>query len=54
LSGGFELADLFPSQKFVHVISGTKAKLEKIHMKMDKILESIIHEHRENQRSASV
>jgi cytochrome P450 len=49
LAGGFELADLFPSHKVVHMFSGTKAKLEKIHMKVDKILENIIHEHRENQ-----
>jgi len=53
LSGGFELADLFPSHKFVHVISGMKVKLEKIHGKIDKILENIIHEHRENQKNAS-
>ncbi|XP_062162534.1 cytochrome P450 71D8-like isoform X2 [Alnus glutinosa] len=53
LASGFELADLFPSQKIVHLISGTKAKLEKIHGKIDKILENIIHEHKENQKSAS-
>jgi hypothetical protein len=53
LSGGFELPDLFPSQKIVHAISGMKAKLEKIHRKIDKILENIVHEHRENQMSAS-
>jgi cytochrome P450 len=53
LLGAFELADLFPSHKVVQLISGTKAKLEKMHMKMEKILESIIHEHREDQRSAS-
>lgn len=53
LLGAFELADLFPSHKVVQLISGTKAKLEKMHMKMDKILESIIHEHREDQRSGS-
>ncbi|XP_062160977.1 cytochrome P450 71D8-like [Alnus glutinosa] len=32
---------------------GTKAKLGKIHGKIDKILENIIHEHKENQKSAS-
>jgi hypothetical protein len=47
------LADLFPSQKFVHVISGVKAKLETIHGKIDKILENIIHEHKENLLSKS-
>jgi cytochrome P450 len=49
LAGGFELADLLPSQKVVHMFSGTISKLEKIHMKLDKILENIIHEHTENQ-----
>jgi hypothetical protein len=47
------LADYFPSQKFVHVTSGMKAKLEKIHRNIDKILENIIDEHRKNQMSAS-
>jgi cytochrome P450 len=52
-AGGFELADLFPSRKFVHLISGTKSKLKKIHAKMDKILENIIREHRENRTSTA-
>ncbi|GLT73329.1 hypothetical protein SLA2020_451970 [Shorea laevis] len=53
LSGGFDLPDLFPSQKFVHVISGMKDKLEKIHRKIDKILENIIHEHREKMSAST-
>ncbi|XP_059437064.1 cytochrome P450 71D8-like [Corylus avellana] len=52
-SGGFELADLYPSHKFVHLISRTKSKLQKIHAKMDKILKNIIREHRENRMSTS-
>ncbi|KAE7995245.1 hypothetical protein FH972_000065 [Carpinus fangiana] len=52
-SGGFELADLWPSHKFVHLISGTKSKLQKIHTRMDKILENIVREHRENRKSSA-
>ena len=52
LAGGFDIADLFPSKKFLHVVSGLKFKLEKIHGKIDKILDKIIHDHRENPMSA--
>uniref|UniRef100_A0A2N9IEN8 Cytochrome P450 n=1 Tax=Fagus sylvatica TaxID=28930 RepID=A0A2N9IEN8_FAGSY len=53
LAGGFELADLFPSRKFLHAVSGLKSKLEKIQRKFDKILDNIINDHRENQMSAA-
>jgi cytochrome P450 len=53
LSAGLELADLWPSYKFVHLISGTKSKLQKIHTRLDKILENIIREHRENRKSSA-
>ncbi|KAM4077682.1 hypothetical protein ACJW30_12G157700 [Castanea mollissima] len=52
LAGGFDIADLFPSKKFLHVVSGLKFKLEKIHGKVDKILDKIINDHRENPMSA--
>uniref|UniRef100_K7LNC4 Uncharacterized protein n=1 Tax=Glycine max TaxID=3847 RepID=K7LNC4_SOYBN len=39
--GGFELADLFPSMKFIHFITGTKAKLEKLLNRVDRVLENI-------------
>ena len=52
LAGGFDIADLFPSKKFLHVVSGLKFKLEKIHGKVDKILDNIINDHRENPMSA--
>ncbi|KAB1221708.1 Cytochrome P450 71D8 [Morella rubra] len=48
VTGGFELADLFPSQKYLLLISGMKAKVEKMHKKVDRILENIIHEHRDS------
>ncbi|QCD79809.1 Cytochrome P450 [Vigna unguiculata] len=45
LTGGFDLADLFPSFKALHFITGMKAKLEDMHKELDKILENIINEH---------
>lgn len=48
LIGGFDLADLFPSQKWLHNISGVKSKLSKAHSKVDEILEKIINDHRDN------
>lgn len=47
LSSGFGVADMFPSFKFLHVISGVKRALEKLHKNMDRILENIINEHRD-------
>ncbi|KAL5168520.1 Cytochrome P450 71D8 [Glycine soja] len=47
--GGFELADLFPSMKFIHFITGTKAKLEKLLNRVDRVLENIVREHLERQ-----
>ncbi|KAF8409710.1 hypothetical protein HHK36_005789 [Tetracentron sinense] len=48
LAGGFDVADVFPSLKLLHVLSGVKPKLERIHGKMDKILDDIIDEHKVN------
>ncbi|XP_059280215.1 premnaspirodiene oxygenase-like [Lycium ferocissimum] len=48
LCGGFDLTDLFPSQKWLHNISGMKSKLSKAHSKVDEILEKIINDHRDN------
>ncbi|KAL3503600.1 hypothetical protein ACH5RR_038049 [Cinchona calisaya] len=46
LAAGFNIADIYPSVKFLHLISGVKPKLERLHRKADKILENIINEHR--------
>ena len=51
-AGGFTIADVFPSVKILHMVSGMRSKLEKIHKELDMILENIIHEHRS--RSAAV
>ncbi|MED6192822.1 hypothetical protein PIB30_013713 [Stylosanthes scabra] len=46
-SGGFDLGDLFPSSKWLQVITGMRPKLEKKQREGDQILENIIHVHRE-------
>ncbi|XP_047155402.1 cytochrome P450 71D8-like [Vigna umbellata] len=50
--GGFDLADLFPSMKSIHFITGKKAKLEKLLSQVDRVLENIVKEHQEKQRRA--
>ncbi|KAF5175432.1 Cytochrome p450 [Thalictrum thalictroides] len=47
LASGFNVVDLFPSMKFLEVISGIKSKIEIVHKKVDKILEDIVREHKE-------
>ncbi|XLU43110.1 hypothetical protein S245_037924 [Arachis hypogaea] len=44
VADGFDIADLFPSLKPLHFITGFEAKLKKMHVKIDKILEKIIKE----------
>ncbi|XP_038686424.1 premnaspirodiene oxygenase-like [Tripterygium wilfordii] len=46
LGAGYSLTDLFPSIKIFHMISGMEARLEKLHSRIDKILENIISEHK--------
>ncbi|KAG8658346.1 hypothetical protein MANES_03G138812v8 [Manihot esculenta] len=52
LAGGFCLGDMYPSVKALQVISGMKPKLEKLHQEMDKILDNILKEHREEKLAA--
>ncbi|KAJ1419074.1 Cytochrome P450 [Sesbania bispinosa] len=52
LTGGFEIADVFPSMKPLHILTGMRAKYERIHKRADKILENIIKKHQEKQTSA--
>jgi hypothetical protein len=48
MTGGFDVADLFPSFKLIHFVTGMKTKLENMKMKLDKILVSIIKENQSN------
>ncbi|XP_028803181.1 cytochrome P450 71D10-like [Neltuma alba] len=45
--GGFSIADLFPSIEVLQVITGMKAKLERVHKMNDQMLENIIRDHEE-------
>ncbi|XP_050216182.1 premnaspirodiene oxygenase-like [Mercurialis annua] len=42
----FSVANLFPSVKLLHNIGGLRAKMEMLHQESDKILESIINDHK--------
>ncbi|CAL1402234.1 unnamed protein product [Linum trigynum] len=44
---GIGLSDLFPSLKFIPVITGYQAKLMAIHQRADSVLEEIIRQHRD-------
>ncbi|KAL2322793.1 hypothetical protein Fmac_027172 [Flemingia macrophylla] len=52
-AGGFDLGDLYPSAEWLQHISGLKPKLEKSHQQTDRIIQSIINEHREAKSSAT-
>ncbi|CAN4092498.1 unnamed protein product [Withania somnifera] len=48
LLGGFHVADIFPSLKFLHGLSGMKGKIMDLHHKVDTIVENVINEHKKN------
>lgn len=52
-AGGFDLPDIFPSFKILQLLSGVKPALEKVHRKVDKILEDVLEEHEENRKEMS-
>jgi len=47
VAGGFDLGDLFPSAKWLQLVTGMRPKLERFHRQTDQILENIINEHKE-------
>ncbi|KAL3529971.1 hypothetical protein ACH5RR_009293 [Cinchona calisaya] len=50
LAGGFDIADLFPSYKILHFLTGMEPKLLKVHHKIDIIFGKVIEKHiHENQ-----
>ncbi|KAM7525298.1 hypothetical protein LguiA_015200 [Lonicera macranthoides] len=51
-ASGFDVADLFPSLKLLHIISGTEPKFAKLHQKVNHVLDNIIEEHNVNLASA--
>lgn len=52
LSGGLDVSDLFPSLKVLHFLSRKRAKLGRLHLKMNEILENIIDEHEDDLESS--
>ncbi|PON43443.1 Cytochrome P450, E-class, group I [Parasponia andersonii] len=53
LSGGFELADLFPSFGFLALISRARPKLKRLQLRAARIMESIIKEHIEDSEKSA-
>ena len=47
LGAGFNISDVFPSVKLLHMISGVRTKLEGLHKEADRIIGNIINEHKE-------
>nr|KYP33865.1 Cytochrome P450 71D11 [Cajanus cajan] len=52
VTAGFNIEDLFPSAKWLHLVTGARPKLERLHRQMDKILQNIIDEHKEAKSKA--
>ncbi|XP_071725555.1 premnaspirodiene oxygenase-like [Rutidosis leptorrhynchoides] len=50
LGGGFDVADLFPSYKLLHLLTGMQCKLTKVHQNLDRTLNNIIDEHNTNSK----
>lgn len=46
LIGGFSVADLFPSFRVLHALTGIRSKSEKVHKEIDRILEKILGYHK--------
>nr|AGO03789.1 germacrene A oxidase [Tanacetum cinerariifolium]AXL93709.1 Cytochrome P450 [Tanacetum cinerariifolium] len=44
-TGGFDVADIFPSKKFLHHLSGKRARLTSIHTKLDNLINNLVAEH---------
>ncbi|CAI0374711.1 unnamed protein product [Linum tenue] len=48
--GGFSIGDLFPSNRFLRLISGTERELNKLHQEIDVIIQGIVDEHLSRRR----
>ncbi|KAK6934723.1 Cytochrome P450 [Dillenia turbinata] len=46
VTGGFSVADTFPSLRWLHVLSGERPKIERLHKRVDMMLEAIIGVHK--------
>ncbi|XP_031097636.1 premnaspirodiene oxygenase-like [Ipomoea triloba] len=50
LAGGFDVADLFPSRRFLHLLTGMEARLRKLRRRTDQIFDQIIEQHRQKRK----
>ncbi|KAJ8754909.1 hypothetical protein K2173_015421 [Erythroxylum novogranatense] len=53
LAAGFSVVDMYPSIKVLQLLSGMRSKLVRLHKETDRILESIINEHRNRKTEKS-
>ncbi|XP_028799798.1 cytochrome P450 71D10-like [Neltuma alba] len=51
LSSGLSISDFYPSLKFVSVITGTRARMMKVHRDGDKVFDEIIRDHKEKEKN---
>lgn len=49
VAGGFDITDLFPSVHLLHLFSGLRPKLERLHREADRIMDIIIKEHKDQE-----
>lgn len=54
VAAGFSLSDLYPSVKVFQLISGMRNTLEKLHQRIDRILETIIEEHKKKKNGVMI
>ncbi|XP_047172691.1 cytochrome P450 71D11-like [Vigna umbellata] len=52
VGSGFNIGDLFPSAKWLQLLSGLRPKIERLHQQLDHILEGIINKHKEAKSKA--
>lgn len=52
VAGGFDIAELFPSAKWLQLVSGLRSRLERLHRQIDELLEKVIIEHKEAKSKA--
>nr|ACF74516.1 amorpha-4,11-diene monooxygenase [Artemisia annua] len=50
-TGGFDVADIFPSKKFLHHLSGKRARLTSLRKKIDNLIDNLVAEHTVNTSS---
>ncbi|XP_052207349.1 tabersonine 16-hydroxylase 2-like [Diospyros lotus] len=50
LVAGFTIVDMFPSVKLLEVVTGMRRRLNNLHMRIDRVLENILNEHKARNR----